>query len=231
MINRSLSSPDHSVILVEKITSNKLRNAILAYDIEGATAAAREALGKGLDPVEVIECVLGPAMNEIGAKFEREEIFLPDMMMAADALQAAVQVLKQGIPAAKKYSPAKIVIGTIEGDVHDIGKNIVATMLEAAGYSVTDLGNDVPASNFVRRAVEEGTNVIAASALMTVTRPNLSRIRGWMKQLGVEERHKLIVGGGSVTMEYAENIGADGYAKNAVEAAQVIRKWLEVHSA
>lgn len=219
------------MMLLERTTSDKLRMAVLTYDMEGAMAAAREALEKGLDPVEVIEDILGPAMKEIGAKFEREEIFLPDMMMAADALQGAVQVLKQGIPVAQKYSPAKIVIGTIEGDVHDIGKNIVATMLEAAGYSVTDLGNDVPASNFVRKAVDEGTNVIAASALMTVTRPNLSRIRGWMKQLGVEERHKLIVGGGSVSAEFAENIGADGYARNAVEAAQLVKKWLKVHSA
>jgi len=184
------------------------------------------ALSKGLSPLEVID-FLSDCMREIGDKFARLELFLTDLMMAGDVMKAALEILLPKIPKDKALSKGRIVIGTVKGDIHEIGKNIVAAMLTASGFEVYDLGKDVPPSRFLEEAEKVNANIIGASALMTTTMPALKDLIDYVKAKGLRSKYKIIVGGGPVTKEYAEEIGADAYAENAVEAVKTIKNLIE----
>ena len=206
----------------------KLKDTVIDGDHEGAENAAKEALAQGMDPFTALNEGLMKGIREIGARFERLEAFILDLTLAGEAMIAALAILKPEMikQTGSKSERAKIVIGTVQGDVHDIGKNLVGTMLTAEGYEIIDVGTDVPARKFVEKAEEVEADIIAVSALMSATRPYQRDIVNLLKDKGIRESFKVIVGGGSVNKEWAKGIGADGYGKDAIEAVKVVKQLL-----
>ncbi|MEM2739043.1 MAG: corrinoid protein [Candidatus Bathyarchaeia archaeon] len=199
----------------------KLRNAIIACNREEAIRASQEIVEKGLDLVKVIEEGLVRGAKEVGEKFDRLEIFLPELMMAAEAMQAALNVLLPKIPKEKVPKKGVVVSGTVKGDIHDIGKNILVTLLRANGFEVYDLGVDVPTSKFIEEAERVGADIITLSALMASTLGGQKDVIDYLKASGKRDKFIVMVGGGPTTREWAEEIGADGYAETASEAVKV----------
>lgn len=204
----------------------ELREGILTYDEERVKRAAKKVLEDGIDPFVAIKEGLTPAINEIGEKFERMEIFLPHLTMAAKAMEAGVAVLEPALDKSqeKKMRQGKVVIGTVQGDIHSIGKNIVMMMLKAAGFEVVDLGVDISVDKFVEAAERENADIIAASALMSFTKVMQRDLVEYMRSVGVRDKYKLMVGGGPVNDEWAREIGADGYAEDAIKAVKVAKE-------
>jgi len=208
----------------------RLRQAVLNYDEEAAKESAEEALKAGVDPVEAIERGLAAGIREVGEKFHRGEVFLPHVVLAADAMTAATGVLEPAIPKDRGFKRVTIVLGTVEGDIHDIGKNVVAMMMKAAGFNVQDLGKDVKIDVFIEKAKEVNADIIGVSSLMTTTMPYQRELIRELERLGLRERFKVMVGGGPVTREWAENIGADGYGRDAKEAVESAKQLLGIKS-
>lgn len=202
----------------------KLYNSVLEGDEEKSRKAAEEAIEKGIDPIFAIEHGLAAGLNEMGSKFERGEVFLPDLLLSADAMKAGMDVLLTKVPKEMSPKAGVIVIGTVEGDIHDMGKSLVAALLSAAGFQVHDLGRDVKAMDFVKKAEEVNADIIAASALMSTTAPFIKDIISILKDKQVRDKFKVIIGGGAVTKEFAELVGADGYGQNATEAVQLAKE-------
>ncbi len=202
----------------------KAYKSILEYDAEKAELIAKEAVEAGIAPVKILEDGFSPAIKELGDKFEKMEIFLPELVMAANAMKAAVNVLEAALRKTGESLPSKgtVVLGTVEGDIHDIGKTIVGATLAAAGYKVHDLGVDVPVPRFLEAAEETGARVIAASALLSTTMLRQRDLVEFIKNRGKKEKFLVIVGGAPVTKEWASQIGADAYARDAVEAVKVL---------
>jgi corrinoid protein of di/trimethylamine methyltransferase len=198
----------------------KLKVAVIEGNAEQAREAAIALKEAGMSPLEIVNAAIKPAMDEMGKRYERLEVFLPDLVLAGEAAQEALNVIlpKEG---AESLIKAKVVIGTIYGDIHDIGKNIVAAMLSANGYKVIDLGNDVPAEKFVEVAKKEGAKIIGISCLLT---PSMYYMRDVIKRLEEENLRKnfyVIIGGAAVYPEWAKEIGADGWAKDAERAVEL----------
>jgi len=204
----------------------KLKEAILTGDGETAAKAAEEVVEAGMDPLEVIEKHLSPTMKMVGEKFEKGEFFLTHLMLSAEAMKSATSLLSSKISEErmKAKMAGKVVIGTVAGDIHDIGKNIVTLLLEIAGFDVRDLGVDVESMKFVEEADKFKADVIALSALMSNTRTLQREAIELLKGLGKRDKHLIIVGGGATTKEWAEEIGADGWAETAVEAPKLAAK-------
>lgn len=203
---------------------SKAKEAIMRFDDKAAKAIAEEALVSGIDPEELIEEGFTAAMTDVGERFAAGELFLPHVIAAADAMQAAIEILTPGPErtGAGTMSRATIVIGTIEGDIHSIGKDIVATMLRIAGYDVVDLGRDVPIESYVKMAKEVKADIVASSALMTITMINQIQIEEQLREAGLRANLKTMVGGAPVTQDWADRIGADIYAENAADAVKKI---------
>ena len=204
----------------------KLSAALIAGDKSESLAAVEEALKEGITPSDIIEKGMSPGMKEVGEKFSRYEIYLPEMMMAAEAWEHAMKMLEPKLLAAggERKPTGRVVIGTVNGDIHSIGKNIVAAMLKMSGFKVFDLGIDVVASSFVTKAEEVGADIIAASALMSTTMPQQKSIIDHLEARGVRDKYCVLVGGGSTTQEWADSIGADGYGRTAGDAASLALK-------
>ena len=206
----------------------KIIEATVAGDVEQCASLARQSIDQGIDPLEVIQKGYSRGMEFVGDKFEKMEIFLPELMMCGDAMKAAMEVLKPHLGKALGSSAqGTVVLGTIQGDLHDLGKNIVRTMLEASNFTVHDLGCDVPVRQFIEKAEEVKADIIAASAILTTTMAYMPDISGFLTETNTRERFKIIVGGGPVTPEYAEEIGADGYGENAGEAVRVAKRLMQ----
>lgn len=207
-----------------------LKSAIIDGDRDKTLSEVDVALKQGIPPAEIIEKGMSPGMKEVGERFARYEIYLPEMMMAAEAWEAAMKVLEPKIVEAggERKKVGKVVLGTVAGDIHSIGKNIVGAMLKMSGFEVFDLGIDVPASRFVTKAEEVDADVIAASALMSTTMTQQKNIIEHLNARGVRAKYALLVGGGSTTQDWATEIGADGYGRTAGDAAamalQVVSK-------
>jgi trimethylamine corrinoid protein len=199
----------------------KLRAAVVSGDEKMVQGFIREALDSGVDPVEIMDKGLITAIRDVGSKFEKMEIFLTGMMMSADAMKAGLNVLLPKIPKDKIQKRGIAVVGTVKGDIHEIGKNILSALLTAASFDVHDLGCDVAASAFVKKAEEVGANIIMASALMTTTLPGQKDILDYMVSVGKRDKYVVLVGGGPTTPEWAEEIGADGYAETAVDGVKL----------
>lgn len=201
-----------------------MRNSIQEYDEAAAEAAAREAVAAGLNPVEAVEKGFAGAIRELGEAFDRMEIFLPQLVMAADAMKAGVRVLEEAIQASggKLEKKGVVVLGTVEGDIHDIGKTVVGAMLQANGYEVHDLGVDVPSTRFIQAAEELNANIIALSALLSTTMLHQRDVLGLLRNKGLQDKYFVIVGGAPVTQQWADEIGADAYGLHAVEAVKVL---------
>jgi corrinoid protein of di/trimethylamine methyltransferase len=203
-----------------------LRKAVVSYDRDLAIRVAEEALSSGIDPLRAMEEGLAKGITEIGCKFGTE-VFLSDLMMAADAMKAGVAVLERGMKTeGGGRSAGTVVIGTVKGDIHDIGKNLVSTMLAVNGFKVMDLGVDVPSETFIHKAEEGSANIIAVSSLLSTTIANMQELIHLMRDLGCRDRYKVLVGGGQVTPEFAKEIGADGYGEEAMQASAIAKQLL-----
>ncbi len=202
----------------------KLYDAVLNGDQKTAVAVTQEALAAGVSPMELITNYMVPAMDKVGSLFECEEYFVPELLLSARAMKGSLELLRPLLAASGAEPAGRVVIGTVKGDLHDIGKNLVASMLEGAGFEVTDLGADVPAEKFIAAIEEKKANVVALSALLTVTMPAMRTTIEALKQAGVREKVKVMVGGAPVTQQFAEEIGADGYSDNASAAVGLARK-------
>lgn len=203
----------------------KAKDAITDFDDELAAEVAAEALAAGVDPVELIEKGFTAGMEEVGAQFEQGTLFLPHVLAAAEAMNAGIEVIKPEME--KRKSETKnlgtIVIGTIEGDIHSIGKDIVASMLNIAGFKVVDLGRDVAIKTFVEKAKEIKPQIIASSALMTTTMVNQIQIEEQLKEAGIRGQVKTMVGGAPVTQDWADKIGADIYGESATDVVNKVK--------
>ncbi|MEM4854756.1 MAG: corrinoid protein [Thermosphaera sp.] len=208
----------------------KLKEAIINGDKDAATSLAREALELGLDPIKIANEVLVPAILEIGERWVRGEAFIVDIILAADAMKAALDVLKPEIVkrGGEVRRLGRVVIGTVEGDIHDIGKNIVATMLEASGFEVIDLGVDVPPAGFVDAVRRYNPDVVGMSALLTSTMVKQKETIEALKAAGLRNKVKVIIGGAPTSEEWAKEIGADGWAPDAISAIDLVKKLLGI---
>ncbi len=206
----------------------RLQEAVVNGDPELARTLAAQALEAGIAPLVAIEQGLNPGMQLVGERYENGDYFIPDLVMAAEAMKAAMQVFEPALLARQEQQqvPGTVVIGTVEGDIHEIGKSLVATMLGAAGFRVHDLGVDVPASVFVAKVREVGADVVGLSALLTTTMRNQEVVIKALEEAGLRNEVKVIVGGAPASLEWAQLIGADGYAENANEAVEVVRHLL-----
>jgi dimethylamine corrinoid protein len=200
-------------------TFKMLSDAIVSCKKDAVEAAVQKAKDEGIAPAEIIEKGLAAGMNTVGIMFERGKLFLPHVMMAAGAMEAGVKILEADMPKdAAKKKLAVIVNGTVEGDVHDIGKSIVSTMLQSSGFEVHDLGRDVPLQDFIDKVKETGASMVGMSALMTTTLPGQREVIEMLKEQGLRDKVKVMVGGAPATQNWADKIGADCYAENASEA-------------
>jgi len=205
----------------------ELSDAIVSCKKDAVIATVEKARDEGIPPAEIIEKGLAAGMNEVGVLFERGKLFLPHVMMAAGAMEAGVALLEKDMPkdaASKKLGI--IVNGTVEGDVHDIGKSIVSTMLQSSGFEVHDIGRDVPLQDFIDKAKETSANMIGMSALMTTTLPGQKDVIEMLKEQGMRDDIKVMVGGAPATEAWANKIGADCYAENASEAVAKAKELL-----
>jgi 5-methyltetrahydrofolate--homocysteine methyltransferase len=206
-----------------------LKNQIVALDKEAVTVNATKALEEGMNPLDIIEHGLLPGLNIIGEKFENDEVFLPELMRAAEAFQSAMTILQPKIQELGGSTKKKgvIVIGTVKGDLHYIGKNIVKLLLETSGYEVHDLGADVDLFKFINTATQFRADVIALSALLTTTLVGQKDLIDALNDMGKRHQYKIIVGGSAVTKEWADEIGADGYGETAYQAMKLVNKLVE----
>ncbi|MFH1421202.1 MAG: corrinoid protein [Planctomycetota bacterium] len=204
----------------------KLYDAILKGDNKTAHELTKEALSANTDPQELVTKYMIPAMDEVGRRFEANEYFIPELLIAARAMKSALALVRP-LLAEKKVEPVgRVIIGTVKGDLHDIGKNLVISMLEGGGFEVTDLGVDVPPDKFVSALKDKKVDIIALSALLTTTMPMMKTTIDTLKEAGVRDFIKIIVGGAPVTKSYSDKIGADGYSDNANGAVTMCRKFI-----
>ncbi len=202
---------------------SKLRAAIIDGDDALALEITNEALQQEADPAELINKWMIPAMDEVGRLFEAQEFFFPEMLLAARAMQRALEPLRPLLAACGVQPTGRVVLGTVKGDLHDIGKNMVGYMLEGAGFEVHDIGIDVPAEKFIEAVDTYNADILAVSALLTTTMPEMKVILDMLNQAGIREKIQVIVGGAPVTQSFADEIGADGYGENAGSAVSVSR--------
>jgi methanogenic corrinoid protein MtbC1 len=202
-----------------------LQNAILGYDSSAAVNAAKAAIAAKMDPLVAIQKGFVPSIEKIGEKFEKMEIYLPELMLAAEAMKSGLALLLPLIPKGSKGTKATVVIGTVQGDVHEIGKNIVSSLLMAGGFNVVDLGVDVKTIAFVDEAKKAGAKIIGASALMSSTIGSQKDIVDYLVSSGDRKKYAVLVGGGPTTKEWAKEIGADGCGMTAVEAVKLATKF------
>jgi corrinoid protein of di/trimethylamine methyltransferase len=206
--------------------SQELYDAILNGDAKKAHAATQAALAEGADPMQLIAGSMVPAMDEVGKLFEAEEYFVPELLLAGRAMKSAMELIRPLLISSGQKMAVRVIIGTVKGDLHDIGKNIVASMLEGSGFEVVDLGTDVSPENFVAAVKERNPHVVCMSALLTVTMPAMKTTIDALRAAGVRTQVKVLIGGAPVTSQYAREIGADGYSENAGGAVSLVKSLL-----
>ncbi|NIM07099.1 MAG: cobalamin-binding protein [Armatimonadetes bacterium] len=210
---------------VEKAILEKLARAVVDMDEEAAVAAADQAIEQGVNPNHAISEGLSAGMREVGELYERGEYFVPEILICSDAMYAAIEVLKPHIKISTERKPVKVIIGVIEGDIHDLGKNIVKIMLEAGGFEVQDLGRDVKAGCFVDAAKTAGKGIIALSTLMSTTMDNMAGVVQGIDQAGLREGFAIMVGGGPTSPTFAKEIGADAHGSDASDAVELAKSF------
>jgi 5-methyltetrahydrofolate--homocysteine methyltransferase len=205
---------------------DKVKQAVLDGEMEKAAELTKEAIAQGLEASQILDSALTPAMDIVGAEYERGDRYVPEMLISAEAMKSAMVVLKPLLAEAGVKARGKVVIGTVEGDLHDIGKDLVAMMLEGAGFEVINLGVEVTAEEFLKAAKEHEPDIIGMSALLTTTMIHMPEVIDALQQAGLRDRVKVIIGGAPVTQEYADKIGADGYAPDAASATKLAKSLL-----
>jgi len=212
---------------MEKVL-NSLYDAIVAGDASRAPGLVQQALDSGLPAPQILIEAMISAMNHVGKMFEEGEFFIPEMLIAARAMQAGLAVLKPHLMQADVKATGRVVAGTVKGDLHDIGKNLVCMLLEGAGFEIIDLGSDVVPEKFVEVVKDGKADIVALSALLTTTMPNMKVTIEALKSAGVREKAKVIIGGAPLTQAYADQIGADGYAPDASRAVALAKSLMGV---
>jgi len=203
-----------------------LREAIITGDAKTAKATVESALAAGLEPMTLVQDYMMPAMAEVGHRFECNEYFVPELLLSARAMKAALELVRPLLVASGAKSAARVAVGTVKGDLHDIGKNLVAAMLEGGGYEVIDLGVNVSPEQFISAVRDKGANIVAMSALLTTTMPAMKTTVEAIKQAGVRNQVKILVGGAPITQKYADEIGADGYSETAAGVVSIAKRAL-----
>jgi 5-methyltetrahydrofolate--homocysteine methyltransferase len=202
----------------------ELYEAILAGNAKKAEETTRTALAAKADPSELLGKAMIPAMDEVGKRFECNEYFVPELLIAARAMKASLAVLAPAMAKAGTKAAGRVVIGTVKGDLHDIGKNLVASMLEGGGFEVVDLGVDVAPEKFVEAVQEHAGSIVALSALLTTTMTMMKTVIEKLEAAGLRDKTRVMIGGAPITQQYADQIGADGYSDNASAAVALARK-------
>ncbi len=201
----------------------ELHEAILNGDAKAAAAVTRAALAQNVPALDLIQQAMVPAMDEVGRRFECQDYFVPELLLSARAMKAALEPLRPLLAASGAQPAGTVVIGTVKGDLHDIGKNLVAALLEGGGFEVIDLGVDVAPEKFVATVQETHANIVCLSALLTVTMLSMKAVIEGLRAAGLREHVTVLVGGAPVTRQFAEEIGADGYGENASAAVALAR--------
>lgn len=202
------------------------QKAIIDRDKGKAEEIVRRGLAEGINPVELMNDGFIPGIGKVGDLFGEGKLFLPELIQAADVMRVATELVNAALPSSVEKQKGKIVIGTVEGDIHDIGKTIVVSFLKANGFEVYDLGRDVPTSKFIEKAEEVGAHIIGTSALLTTTMEGQRKLENDLKRLGLKEKYKTIVGGAPVTQRWATRIGANAYAEDAADGVRKIKSLL-----
>ncbi len=206
----------------------RIYDGVVAGDIPGVKELVQRAMDGGESAKALLQEALIPAMAEVGRMMKSGELFVPEVLVSARAMQGGLNVLKPQLAAADIQPAGRIALGTVKGDLHDIGKNLVAMMMEGAGFEVIDLGTDVAPERFVAAVTERGANIIGMSALLTTTMSNMKKTIEALKEAGVRDRVKVLIGGAPVTQRDAEQIGADGYAPDASSAVDKAKEQMGV---
>jgi 5-methyltetrahydrofolate--homocysteine methyltransferase len=209
---------------------SRLRDSIVNLDFDGSKNLAQEAISKGVPANEIISKGISAAMEEVGRKFEASEYFLSELIVAGEISKEITQMLQPYLKGAEVKKIGRVVIGTVKGDLHDIGKNILGMMLESAGFEVIDLGSDVSAEAFVEAVEKNKPDIVGMSALLTVTMVEMESTINALKKAGLRDKVKVIVGGAPITEDYAKRIGADAYGKDAVMGVEICKGWVKGRS-
>ncbi|MEW6334668.1 MAG: corrinoid protein [Thermodesulfobacteriota bacterium] len=212
----------------DKALLDSLKEAIIALDDDRAAAIAEEVVESGIDPKLAIRYAITDAALVLGEKFDAGEYFLPHLVISGDLMDAVTKILEKNIPQSETEKKKVIVIATVQADVHSIGKNLVSTMLKSVGFEVVDIGVDVPSAAIIAKARERNADIIALSSLLTTTMPYLKEVIDDLVSMNLRDRFKVMIGGGPVTREYADRIGADGYGRDAIDAIDVAKKILSL---
>jgi len=202
------------------------QKAINEYNANEAKEVAQRGIAEGIEPMDLMKQGFIPGISQVGERFAQGECFLPELIQAADAMRIATEIINAAIPAGTQQRKGKIVVGTVEGDIHDIGKTIVVSLLKANGFEVYDLGRDIPTEKFIEKAEEVGADVIGTSALLTTTMEGQKKLELALKKAGLKGKYKTMVGGAPVTQRWADRIGADAYAEDAGEAVKKAKQLL-----
>ncbi len=203
-----------------------LMDGVFLMNEELVIKAANEIVANNYDAYDAINNGLIAGMNQAGVLFDKEEYFVPELLICSDAMYAGIEILRPHLKKSDKREQVKVVIGVVEGDTHDIGKNLVKIMMDAAGFEVHDLGRNVPLASFVEKAKEVNADLICLSTLMTTTMDGMATVIEMLKEEGIRDSYKVIIGGGPISQAFANKIGADGYADNAAGAIKVSRSLL-----
>ena len=202
----------------------ELYEAVVSGNAKATQAITQQALADGVDPLKLVNEYMVPAMDEVGRRFEANEYFVPELLISARAMKASLEIIRPILTARGDKPVGRVAIGTVKGDLHDIGKNLVASLLEGGGFEVIDLGVNVSPEKFIETVNTRQANIIAMSALLTTTMPSMKTTIDALKQAGVRDKVKVLIGGAPITQKYADEIGADGYSENAVGAVALAKK-------
>lgn len=211
----------------KEVILGKIREAIVNLDIEGIKEACKEAIDRGIPAYKAVTDGMAKGMEIVGEKYESNEYFLAELIMAGETMKEGMTVLEPYLKAGDIKTSGKVVIGTVRGDLHDIGKNIVVTLLSAAGFDIIDLGVDVSLEKFVKAVKDNNPNIVGMSALLTTTMVEMERVVKALKDAGLRDKIKIVIGGAPITQEYAEKIGADAAARDAVEGVKICKSWVK----
>jgi trimethylamine corrinoid protein len=202
--------------------------AIVKGDTEEAIEVAKKGLGEGIDPIELMNNGFIPGINKVGDLFGSGRLFLPELVMSANAMEQVTELINESLPSEHDQTQGRVVIATVEGDVHDIGKTIVVSLLKANGFEVMDLGRDVSVARLIEEADKFNADIIGTSALLTTTMGSQKQLEEELKSAGLKDRFKTMVGGAPVTQRWANRIGADAFAENAIEAVNKAKALLNI---
>ena len=205
----------------KEVLFQQIADAVVEMEEDTVEELAEQSLSEGIDAYETIDLGLAKGMERAGQLFDEEEYFVPELLMCSDAMNVGIDVLKPHLKSENVSKKGRVVIGVVEGDTHDIGKNLVRLMLETGGFEVLDLGRDIPPAEFVSKAEEYGADIIGIATLMTTTMPGMQEVVDILSSKGIRDKFKVIIGGGPISPAFAKKIGADGYARNAADAVKV----------